>query len=122
MLATPGNDRTKTSFPICSVTLFNSLLRFNSFPPLSKYKLCSSVDVQILSFSNLIIFTRDATLASSLGISSIGFCVVLTFLGFMNNFLQLQRYLTSAAYRLPGAPCTLIHICSTCSSCRASQP
>ena len=45
MLATPGDDRNTILFPIYSVTLFNSLVRFKSFPPLSKYKLCGSVDV-----------------------------------------------------------------------------
>ena len=90
MLATPLDDRTTTSFPIYSVTLLNSQIRFKSFPTLSKYKLCSSVDVQILSFANLIIFARDTTVTFSLGISSSDFWAALTFLGFMNNFLHLS--------------------------------
>ena len=123
MLARPGDGRTTTLFLIYSVTLFCylSLVRFKSFPPLSKYKLCSSVDVQILSFRNLIIFAKDATVTSSLGIFSFGFWAALTFLGFMNNFLQLPWYLASAAWRSPAVPCNLIRTCSACSSCRSSQ-
>ena len=45
MLAMTGDDATIISFPIYTVTLPNSLVRFKSLPLLSKYKQSSSADV-----------------------------------------------------------------------------